>query len=111
MDHKKLQAATEDVSSSGVVDSLVSFTEWLSKQVGRPDQVGKFAEVVKSDPNWPRSETNEENEEYLILRSYVRASIDLDFGVDRIAVFEKAWDEFGLRKPLLMSVAKLASKP
>ena len=85
-----MQAAAEDFAQK----TRISFNTWLEKQTMRDDSIGLFAKTAKDDSMWPRTQAMEENDEYLLLRTYVRTSMKDTYTVDKIAVFEKAWDEF-----------------
>jgi len=84
-------AATQRTDKSLTPDS---FRSWLGNQVNRTDYIGKFAQLVQIDSKWPVLPLADQNEEYLILRSYVRTNMEEAYSVDKIAAFEKAWDEF-----------------
>ena len=89
-----MQTAPQEIQE---IEVTPSFTNWLVAQVGRQDQVGKFAEIMKFDSNWPNVSDHDLNGEYLLLRSYVRTYMEESFSIDRIAAFEKAWEEFNLK--------------
>jgi uncharacterized protein YozE (UPF0346 family) len=97
-------SAAEDAKRSSSSRFTSSFTDWLFRQVGRKDEIGKFARLVKIDQNWPADlVVNDLNNEYLVLRSYVRANMEDSSFLDKIVAFEDAWDEFllfALNEPL-----------
>ncbi|MHB8566889.1 MAG: sterile alpha motif-like domain-containing protein [Nitrososphaerales archaeon] len=88
------------------------FNDWLLCQANRRDAVGKFARSMKLDRCWPKNA-----DDYVTLRTHIRAYHHNNSYASRITAFEVAWEEYqaaliaeSQAMPALTTISQVAAK-